>query len=588
MWHCVIIAIVALALAAHGVSAEQRAAQTWQAKLAALRAQAVAVATSFSGRTPGAPVCGPAPAMPAARLAPPPNDNFASRTVLVGDLILAIGTTEDATFQNGEPFHPYWGCGSNSIWFMWTAPYSGSFRVDVGASASDCILAVFTNSSLSTLARIHDGYRPFLSFDAVVGRAYQIVVVGTPGTEGFVTLELYHESLGAPRLSTQTNTTVALFPLANGTVLFAAQDGFMHTVVRTNQFDLVSRSANIYQTQPRALNVIDRRGRHILSNAVPPGVTARYHVLDFDGRRLLLYDLFAGRLHLFRLRRGALAPVADLFLPGVQFGGFARRDVVVFQMDVGDGSREMVFGTVALDAALRERWRVPLAPGWPVRIYSSAGIFVREVLQNTAAHVSVLRNGEFDHAWTFPYPAAGMFDYAVDQRGELLQYVDTGTWIAPTNTGLTYYDRAGAPQLVNFTLPGAGPSWFLDDFADGRLLITEPAPASAMTLRAYRLGRTVRADGHTSVNYCAYAEFMGSTPVAYQYQAVFDGVHGFTTYSGNLRRARWNEPLAAGNVWLLARNVFLRTFTQPMGAYTNFNVRIATRHGIIADHVFSY
>lgn len=595
MWSPALSGLVVLALTTALVPAPCACAdlaprQCWQQMLTDARAQMAAALTNLPGRRyPGVPVCVPLPAMPAARLAPPANDNFANRALLAGDLIVAPGTTEDATFQNGEPFHPYWDCGSNSIWYTWTAPYSGSFCVDVGASASMCILAVFTNTTLTTLARIHDGYRSYLSFDAVAGCAYQIVVVGTPGVEGFVTVELYHESLSAPYIYlTMTNTTVRLFPLANGTVLLAAQDMFMHIVVRTNQFDLVSRYQTVFHSRPRGLNVIDRRGRYVLSNAVPPGVSSCYDVLDFDGRRVLVYDQLASRLFLFRLRRGALTPVADVSMPGVLFSGFERRAIVAFQLDAGDGSREMAFGVVVLDAALRERWRVPLAPGWPIRIYSATGIFVRELLQNTAAYVSVLRNGELDHAWTFPYPGVGMLDYAVDQRGELLRFVSTGTRNAPTNSGLTYYDRAGAAQLVNIALPGAGLSWSPDDFADGRLLIWEPAPAPAALLRVYRLGRTVRAAGHASVNDYDYAELMGSTPVAYQYKALFDGVYGFTTYNGNLRRARWTEPLAAGSIRLFSRSVFMRTFTQPMGAHTNFNARIATRHGVIADHVFSY
>ncbi|GEM_PF-1214986 len=586
----VVLALMAAFIPAPCVRADLAPRQHWQQMFTDARAQMNAALTNLPGRRhPDVPVCGPLPAMPAARLAPPVNDNFVNRTLLAGDLMIAVGTTEDATLEAGEPFHPYWGCGSNSIWFTWTAPYSGPFRADVGASASECELAVFTNATLATLARVHDGYRSFVSFDAVAGRAYQIVVVGVPPAEGMVTLELYHEILGPPFIQrTATNTTVALHPLANGTVLLAAQDDYIHSVARTNQFNMVSRYQAMWHTRPRALNVIDRRGRYLLTNAVPPGVSTRYTVMGFDGRRIVLYDQLTMRVRVFRLRHGTLVPVAEQLLPNVLAGGLARRDIIAIQVDQGDGSREMSFGVAVFDPALAERWRTPLAPGLPVCAYTSAGVFARELLQNTAAYVSVYHRGEFDHAWSFSYPPAGGFVYNFAARGEMLHYIGTGPWNAPTNNNLAYYGRDGAPQLTAITLPGVGTAWTFEDFDGARLLVSQPATATASTLSAFILGRTVRAGGTATINYFSFAEFQNNVPVAYQYQALFDGMHGFTTYNRTLRRARWTEPLAVGDIWLFARSVFLRALMQPSGGHTNFNVRIATRQGIIADHVFSY
>jgi len=170
----------------------------------------------------------------------------------------------------------------------------------------------------------------------------------------------------------------------------------------------------------------------------------------------------------------------------------------------------------------------------------------------------------------------------------MLHYLSTGPWNAPTNSNLAYYGRDGAPQLTDITLPGVGSAWSFEDFDGTRLLVSQPATAPAATLSAFILGRTVRAGGNATINHFSFAEFQNNVPVAYQYQALFDGVYGFTTYNRTLRRARWTEPLGAGDVWLFSRSVFLRAFTQPSGGHTNFNVRIATRQGVIADHVFSY
>ncbi len=221
--------------------------------------------------------CGPLPVAPAGtvppRLAPPANDNFANRVTLVGESGVAGGTLVDATFEQGEPFHPYWDCNSNSIWYTWTAPSSGTYCFNLDGSAATCELAVFTNGTFATLCKVHDYYGEAVSIDAVAGQTYQIVVVGCGATpSGLTTMMFYKETLDPwTMVHVTTNIYMKCIPLRNGTVLVAPQTDLYRYFVRENQFGVQSRHTLTILRRTRGFHVIDRRGVYVVSNAVPAG-----------------------------------------------------------------------------------------------------------------------------------------------------------------------------------------------------------------------------------------------------------------------------------------------------------------------------
>jgi hypothetical protein len=112
----------------------------------------------------------------------PPGDAFGSPQSLSGASINANGINGAATRESGEPDHlPADGSslGENSVWYSWTAPFSGQVTMDTCQSSFDTVLAVYTGSgaigSLSQVASNDDACRAFnrqgskLSFDAVAG-----------------------------------------------------------------------------------------------------------------------------------------------------------------------------------------------------------------------------------------------------------------------------------------------------------------------------------------------------------------------------------------------------------------------------------
>ena len=91
----------------------------------------------------------------AAQAAPPSNDNFSSATNL-GSAVPAVGSGSniEATTEAGEPVQRSVVSATGTIWWRWTAPATGRYRVDICDTlpALNSTLGVFTGSSVAALA----------------------------------------------------------------------------------------------------------------------------------------------------------------------------------------------------------------------------------------------------------------------------------------------------------------------------------------------------------------------------------------------------------------------------------------------------
>ncbi len=125
----------------------------------------------------------------------PFNDDFAERSKLVGESVIARGSSAGATAESGEPAIP--GGGGASVWWTWTAPRSGQAMVDTDGSAFDTVVAVYSGAALAQLGA------PIVSNDDAPGRTtsratfavtkdvtYHIAVDGKGGATGFVALNV--------------------------------------------------------------------------------------------------------------------------------------------------------------------------------------------------------------------------------------------------------------------------------------------------------------------------------------------------------------------------------------------------------------
>lgn len=133
----------------------------------------------------------------------PGNDSFNGATRIAGVTNFTISNA-GATVEVGEPSHAG-EAPSATLWWQWTAPYTGSFRIVTSNSVVsaqtplDTVVAVYTGSSFSTLRSVvANDDTEFGEFGAlwsrVVFRAYEgevfRIAVGSLGNTGTIRMDI--------------------------------------------------------------------------------------------------------------------------------------------------------------------------------------------------------------------------------------------------------------------------------------------------------------------------------------------------------------------------------------------------------------
>ncbi len=126
----------------------------------------------------------------------PPNDAFANALPLSGAKVSASGNNTGATSEPGEPLNAG-AIGGKSVWWKWTAPFSGSASIQTTGSSFDTTLGVYTGGSVSALTSVasNDDVSSTLkssrvNFTAVTGKTYLISVDGYKGANGEISLSV--------------------------------------------------------------------------------------------------------------------------------------------------------------------------------------------------------------------------------------------------------------------------------------------------------------------------------------------------------------------------------------------------------------
>ncbi len=126
---------------------------------------------------------------------PPPNDNFASATLISGSTVSITGTNVNATKEVNEPNHGGDG-GGHSVWWSWMAPSSGTVVLDTNGSNFDTTLGVYTGGAVGALTAVASdnnggpNLTSKVTFAATAGVVYKIAVDGTGSATGNITLNL--------------------------------------------------------------------------------------------------------------------------------------------------------------------------------------------------------------------------------------------------------------------------------------------------------------------------------------------------------------------------------------------------------------
>lgn len=139
----------------------------------------------------------------------PGNDSFASATSVTGSSWTVSGSNVDGTSEVGEPSHA--GIApAKSVWWVWTAPITGTCTLSTSGSAFDTLLAVYQGTSVGALSAVASNDNSAsgvttssVSFPVTLGAVYRIAVDGKSGASGSVTLR------GSVAVPGPTNDTFA-------------------------------------------------------------------------------------------------------------------------------------------------------------------------------------------------------------------------------------------------------------------------------------------------------------------------------------------------------------------------------------------
>jgi len=147
-------------------------------------------------------------------VAPPPGNDFFAKAQKIADRLpetngFVIGRNFFASKEPNEPIHANVSAFGNSVWWNWAPISSGPVVIDTLGSQFNTVLAVYTNSSISTLAEVVSSNdvtnqfgqfvrdKAFVTFQANAGATYRIAVAGAT-TNDFGNIRLRMAFNGAP------------------------------------------------------------------------------------------------------------------------------------------------------------------------------------------------------------------------------------------------------------------------------------------------------------------------------------------------------------------------------------------------------
>ena len=118
----------------------------------------------------------------------PANDAFSGAIALGGESGSAAGSNVEAIDESGEPLVAFEPSAVATVWWTWTAPFTGEVQVDTVGSGIRTVLGVYSGSSVGALTKVAESAEGGCVFACTAGTAYRIAVAGYCGETGSVVL----------------------------------------------------------------------------------------------------------------------------------------------------------------------------------------------------------------------------------------------------------------------------------------------------------------------------------------------------------------------------------------------------------------
>ena len=126
----------------------------------------------------------------------PANNTFANALPLIGPAPDTTGSNQGADKETGEPNHG--NAGGASVWWRWTAPFSGTAVANTEGSNYDTTLAAYTGDTVDDLTQLAQNddinlgviLQSQITFNVTEGTTYYIAVDGFGGDTGNIALAI--------------------------------------------------------------------------------------------------------------------------------------------------------------------------------------------------------------------------------------------------------------------------------------------------------------------------------------------------------------------------------------------------------------
>ena len=118
----------------------------------------------------------------------PSNDAFSGAIALGGESGSVTGSNVEATDESGEPLVKFEPSAVATVWWTWTAPFTGEVQLDTIGSGIRTVMGVYRGSSVGALTKVAESSEGGCVFACTAGTSYRIAVAGYCGETGSVVL----------------------------------------------------------------------------------------------------------------------------------------------------------------------------------------------------------------------------------------------------------------------------------------------------------------------------------------------------------------------------------------------------------------
>jgi hypothetical protein len=480
-----------------------------------------------------------------------------------------------------EPGEPHYG-NSNTVWWTWSPPSYAVYQFDTFGSSFDTYLAVFIGdvvTSLYTDARNDDALGTLQSavcLESGPGTDFRIQVSGSKaGDVGTIALNWHRITVWSDWFYSHSYTDT-YFDVEFGADLSVLSLWYMQAwkvYYRTNELGCEERRYESSCVYTNGITITDRNHNKRIDNKLPEGIGENFSFENYDGEQILVYDPDSKKLMAFKAKQDVFVKSNEQAID--DFGGawFDGSEIHVFVY------RDNMEGLRVFDKKLKkEKWTVPLAEGDIGTI--GKGLIARTIWSNSSVAITCTKKGKKLVAQHFiSNVVIGSTHIEHDSKGGVLYWTNK----SGTNSPLTYVDKKGARIVDDQSLTDVGDVWSFESFDGKTLYVSKHVGDGTNVFYVYKVKGLANL-GKKEVD-CGAMLRAGRKAYIFSYCGAGSGL---IVCDKKLKKEKWTEPQADGDIWRLRKEIFVRMTRSTAGDIVTETHKLFNRQGEIVTYTFNY